>query len=255
MKIAFILPIAIILLASCRSTRVIERVQVKYDSTAIRNEQALQKELQATTERYEQMLADSSGTEVVFLKDTVVMPGRVEYYPDGRLKSVEGQLQSVKQTLKKSETQLYEYADTIASLRKQLKQATTNVRIEEKVINKEVKRIMWWPILLALIVGWIARQYWPRIRSILFKQNTLNMTPLFLLGSWPVGALLLAGVIIFFYFAYKAHNSGSKWQDQRTGQWFFDSRKVPYTQIGQFWFSMICAVCFVIYLIIQYLES
>lgn len=247
--------LALVLLASCRSTRVIERVQVKYDSTAIRNEQALQKELQATTERYEQMLADSSGTEVVFLKDTVVMPGRVEYYPDGRLKSVEGQLQSVKQTLKKSETQLYEYADTIATLREQLKQATTSVRVEERIVNKEVKRYPWWPMLLALVAGWMARRYWPRIRSILFKQNTLNMTPLFLLGSWPVGLLLLVGAGVFFYFAHKARNSGSKWQDQRTGQWFFDSRKVPYTQIGQFWFSMICAVCFVIYLIIQYLES
>lgn len=247
--------LTIVLFSSCRSTRIIERVQVKYDSTAIRNEQALQKELQATTERYEQMLTDSSGTEVVFLKDTVVMPGRVEYYPDGRLKSVEGQLQSVRQTLKKSETQLYEYADTIASLREQLKQAVTNVRIEERVINKEVKRMPWWPILLALIVGWMARQYWPRIRSLLFKQNTFNMTHLFLLGSWPVGALLLAAAVIFFYFAYKAHKSGSKWQDQRTGQWFFDSRKVPYSQIGQFWFSMICVASLIVYLIIQYLES
>jgi chromosome segregation ATPase len=162
-----ILPVILALtLLSCRSTRVVERVKIEYDSTAIRNEAKLQEELRETTARYEKMLESASGTEVVFetRTDTVTLPGRIEYYPDGRLKSVEGQLASVRQSLQESEAQRYEYSDSIATLKSELEQAKTEVKERVQVVEKKVEYVpMWaWALLLTMAAVTL-RAYLPKL--------------------------------------------------------------------------------------------
>lgn len=76
----------------------------------------------------------------------------------------------------------------------------------------------------------------------------------FLGGLWPIPALFLVGAIIFGRQAYIAHKSGWKRTDPRTGITTYGDNPIPYTKIGQFWYSVVLGFACVAF-VVGYLIS
>lgn len=68
------------------------------------------------------------------------------------------------------------------------------------------------------------------------------MTLLFLGGGlWIIPLALLGAAAWFGVIAVRKHQSGVNYQDQKTGKWLNTPGKIPYSQIGQFWFAVVFA--------------
>jgi hypothetical protein len=64
----------------------------------------------------------------------------------------------------------------------------------------------------------------------------MNLLSIFAGGLIIIPFITLLGALIFGYQAYKAHNSNSTTAN-KTGR-YDNTGNVPYTSIGQFWFSV-----------------
>lgn len=71
------------------------------------------------------------------------------------------------------------------------------------------------------------------------KENSNGYKP-FSGGLWIIPVLCFIGGCIFFYFAWQAHTSNSTITGP--GGVIENTGNVPLTQIGQFWFAVICWV-------------
>lgn len=163
-----LLILSIVLLASCRSTRTVQKETIIRDSTAIREVATLKRVIKDTVANYERQLSQLSETGVVFetRTDTVRIPGKIEYYDNGRIKSVEGALKSVNQRLQEEVAEKYNYAATIDSLMQVNDSLATNVRVETKTVEKQVKRggFPWFWVILTAVVTLVVRwKLWPYI--------------------------------------------------------------------------------------------
>lgn len=245
--------LAILMLASCRTTKNVQTTRVVTDSTV---ERGLEEHVRMLERELQERSRDSSVTtvtEVVFEQcDSIATPATVVFNDNGKLASVSGQLKSVKQQLSEEVAERYTLTATIDSLAERLEYERSVKKIEYREREKVVERryIPWWVwlIVTACIAVAVRGEFKKR------KIFTMHIYPLLLLGTWPVGLLLLAGAVIFFYFAYRAHNSGWKQQDPRTGKTYYGDEKLPYTKIGQFWFGVACMAALVAYLLIQLSE-
>lgn len=72
-------------------------------------------------------------------------------------------------------------------------------------------------------------------------------------GMWLVPLLLFLASALFFVFAFKAHESGSKQQGRYGGHFY--NEKTPYWKIPQFWFSVAFALIGIGVIIWQNLEK
>jgi hypothetical protein len=158
-------------LASCSTVKYVDRVRTVTDSTALIQNEGLQRTLQETIANYEKQLQDSSGVRVEFITDTMQLPGTVTIDRSGTL-SVQGRIKSVQLSntqLLRERGELSRMVDSLTAVKQK-----TEVRVETKTVTveKKVKRgwPFWW-LIIGLIAGWIARGYWPRVR-LLFKNYT-----------------------------------------------------------------------------------
>jgi hypothetical protein len=74
-------------------------------------------------------------------------------------------------------------------------------------------------------------------------------------GLWIIPLLLLFGAAWFLIIAIRKHNSGSHYQDRRTGRYVDAEGNVPLSKIGQFWFAIALAAAAVGAAIWMYLEK
>lgn len=157
--------------ASCTSSKHVSRETARTDSSAVKEVARLTKVLKDTVSAYERQLAALSETGVVFetRTDTVRLPGKIEYYDNGRIKSVEGMLRSANQRVLEEVAEKYNYASTIDSLTTELERKEVKVVTETKTVEKDVKRgLPWFWLCVGLIGGWLARwKIWPWVRAIL----------------------------------------------------------------------------------------
>lgn len=66
---------------------------------------------------------------------------------------------------------------------------------------------------------------------------------------WIIPCLTGGGALWFYYVAYRASKSGSKWQDKNApvGQQYKESdENVPIYKIGQFWFGVILTIATIV---------
>lgn len=152
----FYLLIAVVLMASCQSTKYIDRVEYRTDSTAVHE---LREQLRAVREdsaALQEKISQLSENTVIF-QDTGST--RIEYYPDGQLKVVEGRLRSVSSKLASEAARAVYWQTRYDSLASREVKDSVSTRVEYVTVTKTVKRsfIPFWVWLIAagvLIVGW-----------------------------------------------------------------------------------------------------
>lgn len=74
-------------------------------------------------------------------------------------------------------------------------------------------------------------------------------------GLWIIPLLLLFGAMWFLVIAIRKANSGSHYQDGRTGKYVDTKGNVPVSRIGQFWFAIVLAATAIGSTIWMYLEK
>lgn len=157
-----LLPILLLFLFSCKTTRLIEKETIKYDSTAIRENAALHRFLSEEIERFEKEREAWENTGVVFNTDCPdSLPAKI-VFDNGKIKSIEGRVKSLNQNLHEKSSELYDAHRINDSLRYELKKEQTNVKKEVKTIHKHTKtKVTGWPVWLFVIclVGGLLIEY------------------------------------------------------------------------------------------------
>lgn len=156
LNIYMALLIAILLLLSCRTVKHIDRVEYKSDSTAVHERDSVIRLYKLDSAGWTSLIAMLSENQVVF-NDTGST--RIEYYPDGSLKTVEGKLKSVTARLSKEEKGAAYWRTLYDSAASHASKDSTTVKTEYVTEVKEVRRefIPWWVWLItipAILIGY-----------------------------------------------------------------------------------------------------
>lgn len=126
--------------------------------------------------------------------------------------------------------------DSIATL-----QAEKHVGI--RTVTKTTRSWWWLWLTVGIIIGWIARPYWPglklRIFGIQTKRNYM-LLGIFGGGLWIIPLLTLIGFVIFLRLALKASHSGST--QQTPGGIVESDQNVSIWKTGWIWFAIACAL-------------
>jgi len=159
----FFIPVMWMLLSlfGCRTTKEVVKMETIYDSAAIMQNEALHKTLQETIEHYERQIEQWESTGVVFNdtpcpdSPTSVKPSTKIIFDNGKLKSIEGNVRALNQSLYEKNTELIEALYSRDSLVVELEKARANVSKTESVHTKEVKKKAppWWLFLLCILIG------------------------------------------------------------------------------------------------------
>jgi len=155
MRLLFLLAVTISL-ASCRTTKYIDRVEVHTDSTAIRERDSLAMVKRLDSAAYSNMIEMLSNNTLEF-RDTGST--RVEYYPDGSVKFVEGQVKSLRSGLSKYVHSNSSYHVGYDSIRWISSKDSAQVRTEYKTVTVTKKKsfLPWWWLVAAFIIGFALR--------------------------------------------------------------------------------------------------
>lgn len=157
------IPLLLIVLASCTTTKYIDRYHSVKDSTAEKQNELLQQTLHETIENYERQLKDSSGVRIEYFTDTVTLPGKVTIDKTGAIQA-EGRLKSVQVSATRLQAENGQLMKRVDGLAIELEKEKHNVKTEVKTITKDIKRSFpWWWIVVGVVIGWVARYYWPKI--------------------------------------------------------------------------------------------
>lgn len=145
-----------IVLFSCKTTKYIDREVIKTDSSAMIQNEGLQRTLQETIEHYEAERESWLKTGVLFdtlyRSDTIIV-NKVTF-DNGRIKTVEGRIIAVNADLHERTAELLDAHATIDDLTTKLEKMETELSKKQTVITKEVKRsVPWWAYLLCGIAG------------------------------------------------------------------------------------------------------
>lgn len=156
----YILIIAIISLASCRTVKNSATVETRYDSTWLKQRDSVIEVKRLDSAAYVNMIESLSENTIIF-QDT----GKtiIEFYPDGNLKTVEGNLKTVRSLLSKEQNTSAYYKSRYDSLA-----ATQNKdqgQVQKKTVTitktKKVTVFPWyfWLLLIpAALVGYYIKK-------------------------------------------------------------------------------------------------
>lgn len=168
--------IAILLLASCRTTKTVTQTRLVTDSTT---ERALREHARMLEEELRAASRDSAIkyiTDVQFEEcDSAAAPATV-VFDNGKLASITGQLRNVKQQLSEEASERYYQAYRADSLQERLDSVRTAVHVEYRDRVKEVERryIPWWVYAaMAGLAGLLLRAYWPRILNFFINKRKI----------------------------------------------------------------------------------
>lgn len=144
---------ATLLFISCRTVKNIDTVKVVKDSSAIRAVDSLIEVKRTDSANYNAMIAALSENQIVF-RDTGSTVTKIEYYPDGSVKSVQGQVKTLNTKLSKSEQVSAYWKQQYDSLASHQDTAAVQVKTEFKEVTKKVKRTVFpWYFWLLLLVA------------------------------------------------------------------------------------------------------
>lgn len=151
-----LLGFAMVLCLSCTSTKYIDRVQIKTDSSAVHERDSILQVKKEDSVYYKNVIESMSNNDVVF-RDTGSV--KIEYRDNGSIKSVEGNVKSLNSKLLNSQTEISIWKTKYDSLAQVKTKDSIQVKTEFKEVTKEkkVSFLPWWLILIAagvLIVGW-----------------------------------------------------------------------------------------------------
>ena len=149
---------------SCKTTKEITKIETKYDSTAIRESVALRRVLKEELERFEIEKEQWESTGIVFdtqpCPDSLLTSNPVTKisFENGKLKSIEGNVRSLNQSLYEKSAEVLEAHTTIDSMAIELEKDQINVFKEESIKIKEIERkiYIWWPLIICFIIASIA---------------------------------------------------------------------------------------------------
>lgn len=148
--------ILVILLFSCKTTKYIDRVKTVVDSTAIKQRDAIARVLKEEVDRFEKEREEWNNTGISF--DTTPCDSSTKavtkiVFDNGKLKSVEGNVKSLNQSLFEKSAELYDAHATIDSLTAELEKEETTVAKTITITKKEIERKWYLPWWIWLIVG------------------------------------------------------------------------------------------------------
>lgn len=167
--------LAILLLASCRTTKTVTQTRLVTDSTT---ERALREHARMLEEELRAGGRDSVVryvTDVVFEECDSAAPATV-VFDNGKLASVTGQLRAVRQQLSEEASERYYQSYRADSLQEKLDSIKSTKRVEYVDKVREVKRAyipLWVWFLIAALAGLLLRVYWPRILDLFIKKRTI----------------------------------------------------------------------------------
>lgn len=175
----------IIVFTSCKTTRFIEREKVVVDSSAIIENTALKRTLSEELNRFEKEKEQWENTGVVF--ETTPCPDSSATtkitFDNGKVKSIEGRVKALNQSLYKKDNELHEAIIRADSLAIENEKKQTQLSKKQEVVVKntttKVNVFPWW-IWFLLAVGWIARGYWPKVKQLLKNKIPIMKVFLFL---------------------------------------------------------------------------
>jgi len=159
------LSIVIIFFSSCKTVKYIEKEKIVIDSTYKEENTALFNLLKETKEKYQKEKEQWENTGVVF--ETTPCPDTANKSPapitkiifdNGKLKSIEGNVKALNQSLYEKSSELLDAYSTIDSMGVELEKKEIELSKKQTIVYKEIKKtfIPWWVWLiagLALVVG------------------------------------------------------------------------------------------------------
>ena len=157
--IVFIFPF---FLFSCKTTKFVEKEKIVVDSTAIKQRDAIARVLKEEVERFEKEKEQWESTGVIF--ETTPCPDSTKtvtkiVFDNGKIKSIEGNVKALNQSLYEKSSELLDAHTTIDSLGIENEKMQTELSKKQISVVKEVERVTfipWWIWLIAggtLIVG------------------------------------------------------------------------------------------------------
>lgn len=166
----------ILLLASCTTTKYIDREKVVVDSSVVEQNEALQRTLHETIERHEKEKEQWENTGILFesksyldsVKWSNSIPAKI-VFENGKLKSIEGNVRSLNQNLYAKSSELSEARETIDSMKAALAKKETNLERTTVTVTKKIKTrfFPWWLLILIpviLLIGSFAENRFKYIR-------------------------------------------------------------------------------------------
>lgn len=152
-----VLPLFVALaFVSCTSTKYIDRVQIKTDTTAVHERDSILHVKKEDSVYYKNVIESMSNNDVIF-RDTGIV--KIVYRSDGSIESVEGRVKSLNSRLNKSQSETSIWKTRYDSLAQVKTKDSIQVKTDYKTveIKKKVTVFPWyfWLICAAtLIVGW-----------------------------------------------------------------------------------------------------
>jgi len=149
-------------LLSCKTTKEVIKIETRYDSTAIKENAALKRVLKEELERFEREKENWDSTGIVFYEtlpcpDSSSKPQPTKIiFDNGRLRSIEGNVRSLNQTLYEKSAELIYAHSVIDSLSLELEKSQTDVSKKEtiKYVDKVTKiKTPWWLYVLIAAVS------------------------------------------------------------------------------------------------------
>jgi hypothetical protein len=143
-------------LASCRTTKYVERERVVTDSTGYHKADSILQVKRQDSAAYTSMIESLSENTIIF-QDT----GRtiIKYRSDGSIEVIEGQLRSANLKLNRTQNEAGYWRSAYDSLSRM--STVDSVRVQREIVtvtkNKKTTVLPWWLILIAvavLFVGW-----------------------------------------------------------------------------------------------------
>lgn len=159
-QITLLLPV-IFLLFSCKTVKEVVKTEVRYDSTAIEQNEALQRTLQETIENYEKERETWEKTGIIFETGPCdsIKPETVTkiIYDNGKLKSIQGRVKSLNVDLGERTTELYDAHRIIDSMGVELEKKEVELSKKEtvKVLNKKITVWPLWLFALCSLAGMV----------------------------------------------------------------------------------------------------
>lgn len=137
-------------LQSCKTTKYIDRVKTVTDSTSIKQRDALARVLKETIEDFEKEREQWENLGVTF--DNTPCPDSQNVvtkiiFDNGKIKSIEGKVKALNQSLYEKQSELYDAHSTIDSLSSVKEQSYITVTKTITITKKEIERkwfIPWW---------------------------------------------------------------------------------------------------------------
>lgn len=141
---------------SCKTTKFIEKEKIVVDSTSIKQRDAIARVLKEEVERFAKEKEEWNNTGISF--DTTPCDSATKtvtkiVFDNGKIKSIEGNVKALNQSLYEKSSELYDAHSLIDSLTVELEKQETRLSKTEVKVVKEIERKTFLPWWIWVVVG------------------------------------------------------------------------------------------------------